>query len=136
MKRKNMSNNTTLYAIGLGMLTASGVSLILMFLNTMLIYNEYCGMDMLQKVQPIIQVVSVFAGCYISEKIGKENKIVIGCMVAGGYDALLLTISGLFLDGISGEFWVCLITSVVACTASILVNDKEKRKTSRKKSFR
>lgn len=120
-------------AIGVGTLIAVFVSLVSVILIALGTCKEYVPLETATKIFPVVQIVSAFVGCLLSCKLTADNKLLCGGLTAAGYFLVLVGISCLFLEGISGDFWIGLIGAVAGWIAAILLITKLSNKTSNRR---
>lgn len=133
MRSKKIKNNPAWKGITIGFTIAALLSFAFSFLCAICINNEYIDFQIFSKAQPIIQVLSAFIGCYICGVIVPDGKILRCAITALSYYLFLVGVSCLFFDGISGYFWVGILTSLIGFTGAILLCARGKVNTSRKR---
>lgn len=118
------SKKTIIGSAGVATLIAVFISLASVILIALGITKEYVPLDTATKIFPVVQIVSVFVGCLLSCKLTADNRLLCGGLTTAGYFLVLVGISCLFFDGISGNFWIGLISAVTGWITAILLITK------------
>ena len=119
-------DKSVLYAVCMGLVSAVILSTIFIGIATALVSNESLSLNPAILAMSIIQFLSAFVGCMISGLTVRDNKVVASGAVFGVYYLLLIGVSALFMNGISGKFWIGLLATVIGCVAAIFLCTRKK----------
>ena len=125
-------------AICLGWGTSILASVILTGAITAFVLNENLSFDSTVFAVPVIQLLSSFAGCLLAGLTSENDKAVASGAVGALYYLMLIGCSGLFLDGVSGGFWIGMLTVFAGWLAAFFLCTREKlsgRKVKHRKSY-
>ena len=119
---------------GLG--TAMVLSVVFVGVLTLLISKESISIQTVTLATVIMQLLSAFVGCVITGQVVYESKVLASGVVALAYYVLLIGTSALFLDGISGDFWIGFIAIAAGFMAALYLSVREKSSGKRSKRRR
>ena len=126
------------YAVCFGLGVSFLISAILTGTITALISSENLSFGSTVFAVPVIQLLSAFAGCLLAGLTSENDKAIASGAVGALYYLLLIGCSGLFLNGVSGGFWIGLLTVFTGWLAAFFLCTREKssaRKAKHRKSY-
>lgn len=107
--------------VGLGAVIAIGISAIAMALISAGVSNGVIGFDTSVWFLLFGQIISVFLGVFVCQKLGKKHCVFDTVIVVCTYLCLLTLIAIMVFDGISGATLFAMVTSLVGGIAGDLV---------------
>ncbi len=134
--RSQKRDKTMPLAAGIGTLIAVLVSVVCVCVLALLISGESLPLNTALLAMPAVQLLSAFLGCMVAGQTVSSNKSAACGVVCAVYYVLLTGVSALFMQGISGKFWVGILMTVFGCLAAMLLCAREKSSTGKGKRKR
>lgn len=125
--RLTLNGFTLTKACVLGTVLAIVVTFLLAMFAALLISGGYSELKTSQYSAPFIICISVFVGSLIAGKTVAHRRL-LSCVAVGGIFLILQScIALLFFDGISGAFFVGLVSCLIGCGISVFLCAAEKK---------
>ncbi len=124
--RSQKRDKTMPLSAGIGTSVAALVSVVCVCVLALLISGESLPLNTALLAMPAVQLLSAFLGCLVAGQTVSCNKSATCGIVCASYYVLLVGVSALFMQGISGEFWVGILMSVLGCLAAMFLCAREK----------
>ena len=134
--RNQKRERSVALSAGIGISVAALVSMVCVGALTFLISGDSLPLSTAVFAMPAVQLLSAFAGCLIAGQTVSTNKSVTCGVVCASYYVLLVGVSALFMQGISGAFWVGILMTALGCLAAMFLSAREKSSAGKKKRKR
>ncbi len=135
MKHKKISQLSFVPACVLGVLGCLVISVLLIMLSSLLIYNEHLQLSTGKYLTITTHFLSALIGCFLAGKAAGEKYRTVETIVSAGYLLMLIIISLLFGEGVHGNLLLTVIAASLGCVSGILLC-AQKRTPKRKKQIR
>ena len=133
------SNKISPLSIVAGLGIACVFSLAIIFLGALLINQENVGESFITVLQIAAHFISTILGCFVTERLSETNKIP-ACGITGvSYFLIVLATASIFFDGVSGKFWlgiVSVLAALIVTSLWILRPQNNKARQRRKTAYR